>query len=99
MLNRLTQKYTLILISTGNLERKQLISSLKIDEFFSEIIITPWKNISIFKKIINSSDQTLIIGDSNLEEIKFAKLLKTRFIQVSPETENPIKTIKKYELD
>lgn len=102
ILKKLAEKNILILITTGGKKRKKQIKKLKIEKFFSNIIVTKKKSIQIFKKAIKKSEikpnEVIIIGDQEKEEIQIGKFLETKTIKVNPEKEDPAKTIKKSSL-
>ena len=93
LLCQLKKAYKLSLITTGGQNRKQLINKLGIAKYFSRVVICPTKSPKVFLKLIDKSSNALIIGDRKEEEISIAKVLKLPYIQVTPQLENPVKTI------
>lgn len=95
LLDQLKKEYRLILVTTSGQNRKRQVNKLGITRYFSEIIICPRKSLKLFLELIKNNPDTTIIGDRKEEEISIAKLLKLSYIQVTPQLENPIKTITK----
>lgn len=83
------------LITTESKNRLIEIKQIRIDKYFTKIIISKKKTKSIFANIIYDPSKTLIIGDRIEEEIKIGKSLKTKVLLVNPLNENPIDTINK----
>jgi FMN phosphatase YigB (HAD superfamily) len=95
LLKKLSQDYKLILVTTFSPERVDILVKLNLDNFFSKIIICPQKNQSIFKKLKRQSNETIVIGDREEEEIAFGLNLGLTVIKVNPNLENPTITIRK----
>ncbi|OGM11505.1 hypothetical protein A2Z22_00450 [Candidatus Woesebacteria bacterium RBG_16_34_12] len=95
ILKILSSKYSLVLISSSNYRRKLLISRLDIKKYFKKVIVVNQKTESVYRKLKPQMIQTLIIGDRTEEEILFGKNLGCKTLQVNPDIENPIETIKK----
>ncbi len=85
----------LVLITAGGSKRRNLISSLKINKYFSQIIICKKKSVQVFESAIGKKLPAIIIGDRQDEEIVIAKYLNISYIIVNPLLENPIKTIER----
>lgn len=90
MLKKLSNKNYLILITTGDKKRKQLIKNLNFSMYFDEITICIRKTELMYKNYQNP----IIVGDREDEEIYFAKLLGFRFIKIDAEINKPYKSLK-----
>jgi len=91
----LSNKYRLILMSTGGIERLNVIRKLNIRRYFLKTLIVKRKTIDYFNEVIFDPNQTLIIGDRIEEEIRIGKKLGCKTLRVNPDTENPVITIQR----
>jgi FMN phosphatase YigB (HAD superfamily) len=96
LLKKLSKRYKLILVSTGEVNRRKKIQKLGIDKYFKEVIVCEQKTFNDYAKIISSPTRTLIIGDCIEEEIKIGKKIKCNTLLINSKKENPTKTIKRY---
>jgi FMN phosphatase YigB (HAD superfamily) len=93
LLKKLKNKYFLILLTTYSNNRVSKVHSKGLFNIFDLIIFTQKKKLKDFKYI--SSNQTMIIGDRDGEELYYAKKLNLKRIKVDSTKENPVKTIKR----
>ncbi|MBU0766463.1 HAD hydrolase-like protein [Patescibacteria group bacterium] len=76
-LKSLSEKHTLFLVAKGGEDRKQLIQSLDIEEFFRAISVQEEKNIEQFQeceKMLDADTNWFVVGDRTRKEIKYGNL-------------------------
>lgn len=93
LLSALKSRFSLVLVTSGSLNRKQELDRLQLPRFFRFVVLCRQKNRIIFRRFIRKSQDTLIIGDREEEEILIGKRLGSPTLLVRPQLESPIATI------
>ena len=75
LLQKLSMKYELFLISRDEPLRKKRLTELNIKNYFQKIIFVAEKSKQIFKEIAGDTKNTVVIGDSIGAEIKIGNQL------------------------
>ena len=98
LLQKLSQKYELFLISRNEPARKNRLEKLGIQDYFQKIIFVNEKSQQIFKEIAGDTRDVIVVGDNIGDEIKIgnqlgfvtARLRKGRFAEDIPKDKNEI---------
>lgn len=75
LLQRLSIKYELFLVSRNEPARKERVKDLAIDGYFQEIVFVDKKSKQIFEKISGNSEIVVVVGDSIRDEIAIGNQL------------------------
>jgi FMN phosphatase YigB (HAD superfamily) len=103
MLEELSLKHTLYLLSAHEPGRRQTIKDLKVERFFQAVVFTTQKNAEAFKMVAEEGEEVLVVGDNIYSEIKVGNemnfktvlLQKSKFSNLLPlkKTHKPKHTI------
>lgn len=75
LINTLSQKHDLFLISKKEEGRQEMFDSLGINTFFKKIVFTENKSVELFKEITNNMSDTVVVGDRVRGEISIGNEL------------------------
>ena len=103
LLQKLSIRYELFLISRNEPARKKRLEELNIKNYFQKIIFVNEKSKKVFKKIAGDTKDVIVIGDSMSDEIKIENQLGFVTIRVkqgkfSMETPKSKSEIAKFEI-
>jgi FMN phosphatase YigB (HAD superfamily) len=107
VLEKLSKKYKLFLVSQNEPLREQRFYELDLGKFFQEIYFVEKKTLSLFRRIISGEEKSVIVGDSIASEITLGnqlrcttiRLHKGIFATVMPEDRDQIATHNIYNLN
>ena len=75
LLQKLSEKYELFLISRNEPLRKKRLEELTIKNYFKKILFVDKKTKQIFEEIIGDANSIIVVGDSISDEIKIGNQL------------------------
>lgn len=75
LLQRLSVKYELFLISRNEPARKKKFEELNIKNYFQKILFVDKKSKQIFEEIVDNEKNVIVVGDSISNEIKIGNQL------------------------
>jgi FMN phosphatase YigB (HAD superfamily) len=98
LLQKLSQKYELFLISRNEPTRKGRLEKLNIKNYFQKILFVEEKSKQIFQEIAGDTKNVIVIGDSIGDEIKIGnqlgfttiRLKKGKFATQIPQNKNEL---------
>ena len=82
LLQKLSAKYELFLISRNEPTRKKRLEKLNIKNYFKKILFIDKKSKLIFKEIAGDEKNVIVIGDSISDEIKIGNQLGFATIRI-----------------
>jgi len=83
LLNELSKKHILFLISKNEPKRRSKIKNLKITKFFEKILFVEKKTPSLFLKLTKNDQDVLIVGDRIHSEISVGNSLGFKTVWVT----------------
>ena len=75
LLQKLSEKYELFLISRNEPLRKKRLEELTIKNYFKKILFVDKKTKQIFEEIVGDANSVIVVGDSISDEIKIGNQL------------------------
>ena len=75
LLQKLSEKYELFLISRNEPLRKKRLEELTIKNYFKKILFVDTKTKQIFEEIVGDANSVIVVGDSISDEIKIGNQL------------------------
>jgi FMN phosphatase YigB (HAD superfamily) len=75
LLQKLSVKHELFLVSKNEPERIKRLEEFKIKDYFQEISFVNEKSKHVFEKISNNTNKVIVVGDSISNEIKIGNQL------------------------
>lgn len=75
LLQKLSVRHELVLISRNELMRKERLEELDIKKYFQKIVFVHEKSKQIFEEIAGTTKKVMVVGDSIRDEIKIGNQL------------------------
>jgi FMN phosphatase YigB (HAD superfamily) len=98
LLQKISRKHELFLISRNEPTRKKRLEELNVNKYFQKITFVDNKSKEVFEKIIGNTKNAVVIGDSINDEIKIGnqlglftvRLKKGKFAETVPQSKDEI---------
>jgi len=75
LLQKLSSKYELFLISRNEPTREKRLEELNIKNYFQKILFVNEKSKQVFEEIVGNTKKVIVVGDSISDEIKIGNQL------------------------
>jgi FMN phosphatase YigB (HAD superfamily) len=75
MLQRLSRKHVLILITRKEGSRESVIRDLKLEKLFKQIILLEQKSVEAFNEAAGNAEEVMVVGDRLIDEIAIGNTL------------------------